>query len=160
MNLGLQKSIYYKYRGPETENNFFEFYVKGTKMRYLPARELKTLDKPESYNAVYIDRTARTAQTYCDDRTCLYKGKKSDLNYNSAYILTILDWTDGITSASKAGEEVIDDRRTWKIETNKGTMWIDTFYGIPLKIESGSSKFRFEQIAVNSVQDSDVVPSS
>lgn len=154
------KNIYYRYRGPETGTNLFEFYVKDTKIKYLPARELKILDKPESYNAVYIDSTAKTAQTYCDDRTCLYKGKKSDLNYNSAYIMTISDWAGSITSAQKVGEEVIDDRSAWKIETNKGTMWVDTFYGIPLKIESGNSKFRFEQLGVNSVQNSDVNPSS
>ena len=154
------KNIYYKYRGPETGTNFFEFYVKGTKIKYLPAREIKAFDKPESYNAIYLDVTAKTAQTYCDDRTCLYKGKKGDLNYGNAYIQTMFDWLNGITSANKVGEEVIDDRSVWKVETNKGIFWIDAFYGIPLKIKSSTSEFRFEQIAANSVQDSDVNPSS
>ncbi len=156
------KNIYYKYRGPETEklgNNIFDFYVKGTKVKYLPYREIKALDKPESYNSVYIDTIAKTAQTYCDDRACIYKGKKGDLNYNDAYIQTIFDWINGLTKAVKVGEEVIDDRNVWKIDTNKGTMWIDTFYGIPLKIDSSGKKYRFEQIAVNSVEDADVTPS-
>ena len=48
----------------------------------------------------------------------------------------------------------------WKIDTGHGTFWIDTFYGIPLKIEAGGKTYKFEQIAVNSVQDSDVVPYS
>jgi len=37
------KSIYYKYRGPQTGNNFFEFYIKGNKIKYLPAREIKSI---------------------------------------------------------------------------------------------------------------------
>ncbi len=57
------------------------------------------------------------------------------------------------------GEEVIDDRSTWKLETNKGTLWVDAFYGIPLKVESGGKVYRFQQISVNSVQDSDVMHS-
>ena len=152
-------NVYYKYKGPETGNNYYDFYVKGTKIKYLPYRAIQALDRTDSYNSIYIDSQAKTSQTYCDDRACIYKGKKGDLNYNEAYISTIFDWIGGIKSATKVGEEVIDDRSTWKIETNEGFLWIDTFYGIPLKIESGGKTFKFEQIAVNSVQDSDVSPS-
>lgn len=154
------KSIYYKYRGPQTGNNFYEFYVKGTKIKYLPYRELKSLDKPDSYDSIFIDKIAKTAQSYCIASYCVYKGKKADLNYGDAYISTVFDWLDSIIQAKKVGEEVIDDRTTWKLETNEGILWVDTFYGIPLKIDSSGKLFRFEQIAVNSVQDSDVTPSS
>ena len=155
-------NIYYKYRGPETTNigfNIIEFYVKGNKIKYLPYRELKALDRPESYDVIYIDKLLKTAQTYCDDRTCIYKGKKGDLNYNDAYILTIFDWINGITQANKVGEEVIDDRNVWKVETNEGILWLDIFYGIPLKIESGGKTYKFQQLNVNGVLDSDVTPS-
>ena len=62
--------------------------------------------------------------------------------------------------AIKVGEEIIDSRSTWKIETNLGTIWVDNFYGIPLKAEADGKIYRFEQLAVNSVQDSDVNPNS
>src|SRR3989344_3926088 len=107
------KSIYYKYRGPQTGNNFFEFYIKGNKIKYLPAREIKSLDKPESYDSIFIDKEAITAQSYCEAAYCAYKGKKGDLDYDEAYILNVFDWIDGLTSATKVGEEVIDDRSTW-----------------------------------------------
>jgi len=154
------KSIYYKYRGPETGSNFFGFYVKGSKIKYLPWKEFKSLDQPADYDSVFIDKSAQTAQSYCEALYCAVRGKKADLKYNDSYIYTIYDWIGSITQAKKVGEEVIDDRSTWKIETNQGTFWIDTFYGIPLKIESGGKTYKFEQIAVNSVQDSDVVPYS
>ena len=152
-------SIHYNYRGPQTGSNFFEFYVKGTKIKYLPYRETKVLDKRESYDSIFIDKTSKTAQSYCLAPYCIYKGKKENLNYADVYISTIFDWIDSITQAKKVGEEIIDDRSTWKLDTNQGILWVDTFYGIPLKIESGGKTFKFEQLAVNSVQDSDVTPS-
>ena len=151
-------SIYYKYRDPETGANFHEFYVKGSKIRYRPYRELKSLDKPESYDSIFIDKAAKTAQSYCTEAYCSYKGKKADLNYDEAYIKTIFDWI-GIKEAKKIGEEVIDGRSTWKLETSNGILWVDTFYGIPLKAESSGKTYKFEQISVNSVKDSDVAPS-
>ena len=151
-------SIYYKYRGPETGNDFYEFYVRGSKIKYKPSLETKSLDKPDSYDAIFIDKTAKTAQSYCLATYCAYKGKKADLSYATAYISTVFDWID-VTSAEKVGEEVIDSRSTWKLETNKGIIWMDTFYGIPLKAESGGKTYRFEQISINNVQDSDVIPS-
>lgn len=150
-------SIYYKYRGPETGTNFHEFYVKGSKIRYKPYRELKSLDKPESYDSIFIDKAAKTAQSYCTEAYCSYKGKKADLNYDEAYIKTIFDWVD-VKEAKKIGEEVIDDRSTWKLETSNGILWVDTFYGIPLKVESSGKTYKFEQISVNSVKESDVSP--
>ncbi len=152
------KNIYYKYRSPQTGSNFYEFFAKGDKIKYLPYKEIKTMDKQESYDSVFIDKTAKTAQSYCEAAYCLYKGKKADLDYQESYIPTIFDWLSGITQAKKVGEEVIDERSTWKVDTNEGILWIDTFYALPLKIESGGKTFRFEQIAVNGVQDSDVNP--
>lgn len=151
------KSIYYKYRGPETGTNFHEFYVKGDKIKYKPYLELKSLDREDSYDTIFIDKTAQTAESYCMAAYCAYKGKKADLEYGDAYISTIFDWIS-VASAKKVGEEVIDDRNTWKLETGKGILWVDTFYGIPLKAESNGKTYKFEQISVNSVQDSDVAP--
>src|SRR3989338_7056283 len=112
------KSIYYHYRGPETGGNFHEFYVKGDKIKYKPYLEIKSLDRPDSYDAIFIDKTAVTAQSYCTAAYCAYKGKKSDLSYASAYLPTVFDWTDGLEYAKKVGEEVIDSRSTWKIEAS------------------------------------------
>jgi len=152
------KSLYYKYRGPETGSNFYEFYIKGDKIKYKPYLEIKTLDRQDSYDAVFIDKAQKTAASYCEAAHCLYKGKKADLEYSKAYISTIFDWVD-VSRAEKIGEEVIDDRSTWKIDSDRGILWIDTFYGIPLKAESNGNTYRFQQISANSLQDSDVVPS-
>ena len=60
-----------------------------------------------------------------------------------------MNFAFGKAYAKKVGEEVIDSRNTWKIETNNGILWVDTFYGIPLKVDSGGNIYKFEQLAVN-----------
>ena len=150
-------SIRYNYRGPETGDNFHKFYIKGTKIKYEPYLEIKTLDKQESYDTIFIDTAANTAQSYCVAAYCTYQGLKGNLNYNEAYIDTILDWLN-VAQASKLGEEVIDSRSTWKIQTEKGILWIDTFYGVPLKVDADGDIYKFEQLSVNSVADADVRP--
>lgn len=151
------KGIYYKYSGPETGSNFHEFYIKGSRIKYKPHLEIKTLDRQDSYDSIFIDKAAGTAASYCEAAHCTFGGMKANLDYSSAYIPTIFDWLE-ITMARKVGEEVIDDRSTWKVDSDKGILWIDTFYGIPLKAESDGNIYRFQQISVNSVQDSDVIP--
>lgn len=153
------KNIFYKYKGPQTGDNFYDFYIKGNKIKYNPYLEIKTLDQPDSYDTIFIDKDTKTAASYCMAAYCTYQGKKQDLNYDDAYISTIFDWVTGLAYAEKVGEEVIDDRNTWKLDTDKGILWVDTFYGIPLKIESSGKFYRFQQISVNSVQDSDVMAS-
>ena len=151
------KSIFYKYKGPETAEFLYDFYIKDQKIKYSPIRNIKYFDKQDSYNYIFIDKASGTAQSYCLD-ICTYPGKKGDLVYDNVYIPTIFDWIDGLTKAEKIGEEVIDSRSTWKLDTNKGTLWIDTFYGIPLKVESGGKTYRFQQMSVNGVKDSNVSP--
>ena len=152
------QSIYYKYRGPETGNSLYEFYVKDNRIKYIPAREIQSLDQEDSYDTIFIDKIGSTAQSYCLAAYCRYQGQKANLNFDKYYILTPFDWLSGITQAKKVGEEVIDDRSTWKIETNKGILWVDIFYGIPLKAEYGDKTYRYQQISTNSIKDSDLVP--
>lgn len=84
-------SIHYNYKGPETADNFYEFFIKGSKIKYLPSRAIKALDKPESWDTIYLDASTRTAASYCEDSSCLSKGKKSDLNFNDVYLATPYD---------------------------------------------------------------------
>ena len=128
-------------------------------MRYKPAGDIPSIVQPYSFDSVFIDKTAETAMSYCEAIYCAVNGKKADLSYGESYISTVFDWIS-VTKAEKVGEEVIDDRATWKIDSNKGILWVDTFYGIPLKVESNGKTYKFEQISVNRVQDSDVNPTS
>ena len=151
------KSLQYNYRGPETSDLDWEFFVKGDNIRYVPARKIKTLDRPESFDSIIINRAAQTAVSYCFDATCKTKGKRDDLVYGSTYILTPYDWVTFITTADKLGEQNIENRKTMKIQTNKGIMWIDAFYGVPLQVEYEGELYKFKNVAPNSVEDSEIV---
>ncbi len=152
------KSIYYKYSGPETGTDLYEFFVKGLNIKYEPARKTKSLDMPEAYDSIFISKEAKTAMSYCADATCKYPGKKEDLSYDEEYILTPFDWLNSIKNATKVSEQRIDNRNTWKISTNAGMVWIDTFYGVPLQVEANGNAYNFQHMTFNSVPDSEVIP--
>jgi len=154
------KSISYQYKGPETGNFFYEFYVKGDNIRYIPDRGISSLDEKDSYNAIYLDKSEYTAMSYCDDRKCVYKGKREDLRYVDYNILTPFEWLNIITSAEKVSEEVLGSRNTWKLKANNGiTAWVDVYYGMPLQITQNNEKYEFIKMVFNSLKDSDVMPS-
>ena len=153
------QSIRYKYKGPETKDFFYEFFVKENKVKYILDSTFKTLDIDDAYDVIYINTEAKTALAYCDNRKCRVKGKKSVLNYDEAYIWTPFDWLDNIEFAEKTGEELIGQRSTWKLETNIGTLWIGTFFGVPLQAELEDNKYQFVQMKFNGVKDEDVTPS-
>jgi len=151
-------SVSYFYKGPENENEIYTFFIKGSRIKYVPPRAVKSLDFADSYDSVFIDVEKKTAEKYCDDITCEYRGKKESLNFNEAYILTPFDWVSGITKAEKVGEEKIENRNTWKLLTNKGTVWVDSYYGIAFKAESEGNSYKYTQLSFDKVKDSDVVP--
>ena len=155
------QSVSYKYKGPETADFFYQFYIKDNKIRYILNPTFKTTDVDEdAYDSVYIDNNEKVAESYCTERDCKVKGKKDPINYEESYIKTPFDWLDQIGYAEKLGEELIDKRKTWRLSTDKaGTVWIDTFFGVPLQIEFEDKKYQFTKLTLNDVKDEDVVPS-
>ena len=153
------QSISYKYKGSET-SDLYQFYVKDVRIRYILNPPVKSLDVDEdAYESIYINKEERTAEAYCAERKCKVKGKKENLSYDEAYVMTPLDWLNRIGYAEKLGEELIGKRSTWKLNTdNAGTVWIDTFFGVPLQIEFNGNEYQFMQMTFNDVKDSDVIP--
>ncbi len=151
------KSLNYHYSGPESDNQLYDIFIKGTKMAYLPF-DKNDYSGPTAYNIIFLDTAAKTAMSYCTHQTCTPKGKRGDLTYSAVYIATPLDWIVGITSAKKAGSETIDKRAVTIVETNKGKMWIENFFGVPVKIEKDGTTYSFQQMAFNGVLDTQVNP--
>lgn len=154
------QSLRYSYKGPETKNFFYNFYVKGDNIKYILYLTYKTLDIDEdAYDAVCLNKKLETAQAYCDNRKCYVRGKKADIDYNEFYIWTPLDWIDNIEFAEKLGEEMIEKRNTWKLSTsNLGIIWVDRFFGVPLKAEFEGNIYHFQKMIFNDIEDEDVIP--
>lgn len=152
------KSLSYSYMGPETGIKQFKFYVKDKYVAYKPGTG-RSYDLESFYDTIFINKSAKTAYTYCASQECYYPGKKKVLDFDESYIDTPYDWVDGLTSASKEGEMRLQNRDVWKVATNKGTLYIDTYYGIPLKVESNGAEHEFFVMEFNSVSDEEVIPS-
>jgi len=155
------QSISYRYKGPETKNSIYEFYVKGDMVKYTINPTYKDVSFDEhAYDTIYLNKDSKIGIAYCDSRRCKVKGNKTALDYEETYILTPTDWLDKIEFAEKIGEELIDRRNTWKLSTdNIGTIWIDSFFGIPLQLEIGDDIYQFQKLTFNGVTDEDVTPS-
>jgi len=154
------KSISYKYKGPQTKDFFYEFFVKGDDIKYVIDPTFKALDVDEdAYDTIFLNKEDKSASAYCDNRKCKVKGKKTEFDYDDVYIWTPLDWLDNIKVAEKIGGELIDNRKTWKLDTNIGTIWIDTFFGVPLQAEFMGNLHQFKKVTFNDVKDEDIIPS-
>jgi len=151
------ESIRYSYKGPETKDFVYEFFVRGNKIKYIlqPAYKFVDVDD-DAYDAIYINKEFETALAYCDGRKCRVKGKKGVLDYDENYILTPFDWLNKIESVDKVGEQLIDRRNTKKLTTNDFSIWVDTFFGVPLQVETVDNLYQFEKMSFNGVKDEDV----
>jgi len=154
------QSLRYSYKGPQTDDFLYRFLVKGNKIKYTPEPSRSTIETDENdYDTIYIDIELKTAEGYCESRKCKVKGKKINLNYDESYIWTPLDWLDNIESAEKLGEQTIGKRNVWKLSSsNLGTIWVDSFFGVPLQAEYEDNLYRFQEISFNDIKDEEVNP--
>lgn len=153
------ESLSYGYRGPETGPAYYKLYVKGARMKIVPQQKSKLLSKEDSYDAIYVDKLKETAKSYCDHRRCRFKGKKKDLDFDDFNYETPSEWLGKVKTSEKIGEEVIDSKKVYKYKANDDMLiWIETYYGLPLRVEHQGDVYEFSKIAVNKVDDSDVIP--
>lgn len=116
------------------------------------------IQKKNEMDTVIFDTGARTATAYCESvRFCLKTGEKGEVDYEQYYIKTPLDWIDGVTSAEKISEAVIDGRKVWQLRTPEGVdLWVDTFYGVPLRVDAEGVRYQFDNPLFNGVKDEEV----
>ena len=156
------ESLRYDYKGPQTQNFVYKFFVRDDMVKYKPYPAYKTLDlDDDAYDTIYFNKETKTAAAYCDDRKCRVNGKKADLNYDDVYIWTPLDWLENIEYAEKAGEQLMDGGRknTWKLSTsNLGTIWVHTFSGVPVQAKLAGNEYQFLNLVFDDVAEEDVTP--
>jgi len=160
LNLANQQiqSIKYSYKGSETRNFFYTFYIRGDRIKYVldPAYRVIDVDD-DAYDTIYINKESRTALAYCDSKKCKVRGKKAVLDYDEAYIFTPFDWIDEVEYPQKIDEYLVDRRNTMMLTTEDFTIWIDTIFGVPLKVETADNLYRFQRMIINTLKDEDVL---
>jgi len=109
-------------------------------------------------DTVIFDTLAKTANAYCQSKKyCIKTGDIGAVEFDKYYIKTPLDWIDGISSAEKKGEARLANRDVWILELEGNvTMYVDTFFGVPLRVDNGQERHEFQNMIFNGVTDEQV----
>jgi hypothetical protein len=159
-NSKLKSMNYYYYETDGAQG--YGYYIKGSNVKVILAGS--SIYKAENlFDTVYLDLNVKSAFGYCLNRQrCGPNPSIKTLNFNDYYRKTPLDWVQEITSGSKTGEEQIGGRDTYIISFSRaGTdykVWLDTYFGVPLKFQEGQKTYEYREAKFNMVSDNDVVP--
>ena len=137
----------------------YSFKVYGSKVkRYLPIKT-SVLNQNE-LDVIIFDRTSKTAIGYCEsEKYCIKQGEIGTLEFSQYYVTTPFDWLDKIQRAKiETKNEKMFGRDVWKVIANDGefTIWIENYYGVPLKVSIGSETFEFRNPKFNMLKENDV----
>lgn len=119
----------------------------------------------EYYDTVYLNAGNGEANAYCESREkffCPDKDKSYKIKYGEYVHKTPLQWVKEIQNPTYHGIEVLNFRDTTKLSYKKDNkdvfIWIDNFYGLPIKVLEPSGKsWHFNYIRVNNVKDEQVM---
>lgn len=131
------------------------YYVSNDKMKIKLKNKIKF--EEEYYDAVYLDLIEKTGVAYCEntDRgVCPDKDKAHDVDFEEFIVGTPFDWIPRITKAELTGRsQRLEDRNalemSFEIKGVSGAMFLDSFFGVPIKITFNDKEYRFKDITIN-----------
>jgi hypothetical protein len=116
------------------------------------------------YDTVYLDLVNKTAVAYCEERSidmCPNKDQPFDVDYKKFAITTPFDWVSWLAKANLTGQsKMIDNRKAIEvafiINGQPGTMFVDSFYGVPMIVYFNNKTYTYLSLAENEVDQSEV----
>jgi|SRR3989338_5834237 len=131
--------------------------VKGKYVKQELIVQTTVLNKNQM-DVIIFDTQNRTAEAYCESRRlCVKTGDAGPVNFDQYYLKTPLDWVNNLAYAEKISEADIGNRDVWQLRTDAGVgLWIDTYFGVPLRVDVGNERHEYQNIVFNSVADSEV----
>jgi len=135
----------------------FNVWIKKLVVKQELIVQTEILNK-NTLDVIIFDTGAKTAQAYCESKKyCVKTGDAGTVDYGQYYVKTPLDWIDGVVFAEKISEAQIGNRKVWQLRTPEGvSLWVDTYYGVPLRVDVGSERHEFQNPLFNGVQERDV----
>ena len=155
---GRVKSLSYEYVVDDPTSSQRQLTsIKGNTLKIQLLEEINVLHSVE-LDAVILDLNGEEGMGYCEDVDyCVATGEVDEVYFNDYYVDTPLDWNAKIVTAEKLGEENLQNRNVWKVLVNSDDLyWIESYYGIPLKVESQGEVHFFESTVFNGVRDADL----
>ncbi|MBI4738646.1 hypothetical protein HY772_03655 [Candidatus Woesearchaeota archaeon] len=160
------KSMIFMYQDPQNKPEKDRYFIKGEKMKIALA-QLDHITDNIYVNTIYLDLSTQEAVGYCEAKMyrCKDPNKPFPVPLSKYERKTPVDWITGITYAEEIGSETIDNRGVTilQFEDDGSTvkMWLDVFFGVPLKIQVANGtivdEYIFEDISFNSVTDDQLV---
>lgn len=132
-------------------------WIKKVTVKQKLSVQTKVLNNNEM-DVVIFNTLTRTANAYCESKKyCIKTGDAGAVDFDQYYIKTPLDWIDGVSSAEKKGEARLANREVWILQLDGNvTMWVDTFFGVPLRVDNGQKRHEFQNPVFNGVTDEQV----
>ncbi|MBW2991006.1 hypothetical protein KY348_04855 [Candidatus Woesearchaeota archaeon] len=130
------------------------YYTSREKMKINLDSKVRFTEK-ESYDTVYLDLVKKTSVAYCENRdrgTCPDKDKPFRADFDDYFIETPFDWAAKITKAELTGRsQTLENRNalevSFEIKGKPGVMFVDSFFGIPLKMTFNDKVYEFRDMA-------------
>jgi hypothetical protein len=152
-------SVAYDYKDlSKPKDQVYNFWIKNNMVKRELAITTGVLHQNEM-DVVIFDRSAGSAQAYCEQEDyCKITGEYGYIDYDQYNLKTPLDWLDRIEQAERIGSETLFGRDTIKVNANNGefTIWIESYYGIPLKVQIDGQDYEFRNPKFNNLDDNDV----
>ncbi len=158
---------------PEKERYLDTYFVKGSKIK-IKLYEYEPYNIENYFDTVYLDTSAKTAVAKCEStQRCISKNiDKTKETYQAGYYdylpkETPYTWIKKVKTAEIVGPELYENRRAstkirYKADDSLVEMWIDDRYGLALKVTitkgGATNTYKYADIGVNSLKDSDVMP--
>lgn len=158
------KSYSYEFYGPGPYDEILTISIKGNKQKlvYRVPIDYNGLE----FDTIYLDSSSQTGEGYCEN---IYKGPcvNPNFKFGAAYIdfqhRLPMDWIDEVVRAEEVSSEYIGNRNALKLdvttESGAGLMWIDDFYGMPVKVIINGTEWEYRHTVFNSVTDEDMAHS-
>jgi len=133
------------------------FYFASAEKIKVKLKTKYSFSSNEYFDTVYLNLMEKTAVAYCENNNravCPDSDKEFDVDFNEFVIETPFDWMKKVKSVELTGKEVFLQRKTTKemsfdIDGQEGTMLVDAFFGLPLKITFGGKNYEFRDVTVN-----------
>jgi hypothetical protein len=153
--------------------NYFRSDNPYTQNTYAASRQLlkveldkSTYSADESFDVVYLNLSDKTMATgYCElasKETCPDRNRKYEADFEKYHITTPYEWLDLVSEADLTGRsKQIDSRQakeiTFRTAEGEGTMWLDSFFGLPLEVNYNGVDYKFQNAVINNVKESTLV---
>ncbi|MFH1064629.1 MAG: hypothetical protein V1729_06100 [Candidatus Woesearchaeota archaeon] len=124
----------------------------------------------EVYDEIIMDRLTKTALSHCSRELCPRPNIDKEVekvDYDTYYLNDIYEYLTKATNGQYLNEEMMGDQYTKvfsaNFEGNEARVWLQEYYGFPLKIlvkqEDGSKRtILFENVMVDNTRKAEIVP--